>query len=71
MPAWVSSARRARNRPRAGRASRAVRVRSFWAGLYGYFLFDHLPDRWTVIGAAGIVGAGLYIFRRERQAKEN
>lgn len=42
-----------------------------WAGLYGYFLFDHLPDRWTVIGAAGIVGAGLYIFRRERQAKEN
>ena len=27
----VSSASRARNRPRAGMASRAVRVRSFWA----------------------------------------
>ncbi len=40
-----------------------------WAGLYGYFLFDHLPDRWTVIGAAGIVGAGLYIFHRERRVK--
>ena len=31
VPASVSSARRARSRPRAGMASRAVRVRSFWA----------------------------------------
>lgn len=36
-----------------------------WAGLWGWLIFDTLPDGWTVIGAAVIVAAGLYIWLRE------
>ncbi|MGF1610787.1 MAG: DMT family transporter [Kiloniellales bacterium] len=35
------------------------------AGLIGYLAFDELPDLWTLAGAAIIVGATLYIARRE------
>ena len=34
--------------------------------IWSYFLFDHLPDRWTIIGAAIIIVAGLIIWARER-----
>ena len=37
--------------------------------VWSYFLFDHLPDRWTVSGAIIIVIAGLIIWIRERQAR--
>ncbi len=37
-----------------------------WATLFGYLAFGDLPDLWTVVGAAVIVGAGLYILYRER-----
>jgi len=37
-----------------------------WATLYGYILFDNLPDGWTLTGAAIIVSSGGYIFFRER-----
>jgi drug/metabolite transporter (DMT)-like permease len=37
-----------------------------WAALFGYFLFDEVPSPATWIGAAVIVGAGLFIFWRER-----
>lgn len=37
-----------------------------WATLFGFVLFDELPDRWTVAGAALIIGSGLYIYYRER-----
>ena len=41
-----------------------------WATLLGFILFSHLPDGWTLLGAAIIVVSGLYIFHREhRQAK--
>ena len=40
-----------------------------WATLFGYFAFGDLPDLWTVVGAAVIVGAGLYILYRERVKK--
>lgn len=33
--------------------------------LWSYLLFDHLPDKWTVIGAIVIVLAGLFIWLRE------
>lgn len=33
---------------------------------WSYLLFDHLPDRWTIIGAVFIVAAGLIIWMRER-----
>lgn len=32
---------------------------------FGYLMFDHLPDRWTWLGAAVIVASGLYIAERE------
>jgi drug/metabolite transporter (DMT)-like permease len=35
---------------------------------WGLLLFDEVPDRWTILGAAVIVAAGLYVWHRERQA---
>ena len=37
-----------------------------WATLLGFVLFGELPDGWTVLGAVLIVGAGLFIYWRER-----
>jgi drug/metabolite transporter (DMT)-like permease len=37
-----------------------------YATLFGFLIFGDLPDRWTVLGAAIIVGSGLYIWYRER-----
>jgi S-adenosylmethionine uptake transporter len=36
-----------------------------WAGVYGYLLFDEMPDRWTLGGSALIIASGLYIVFRE------
>lgn len=36
------------------------------SSLWGWLFFDQLPDGWTVIGAAIIVAAGLYVWARER-----
>ncbi len=38
-----------------------------WATLFGFAIWQELPDRYTIIGASLIVFAGLYIFLRERQ----
>jgi drug/metabolite transporter (DMT)-like permease len=35
---------------------------------WGIVLFNQWPDRWTVIGALVIVGAGLYVWHRETRA---
>ena len=37
--------------------------------VWSYFLFDRLPDRWTVVGAAIIVFAGMIIWERERRLR--
>jgi drug/metabolite transporter (DMT)-like permease len=37
-----------------------------WAVLFGWAAFGELPDAYTVVGAAIIVAAGLYIFWREK-----
>jgi drug/metabolite transporter (DMT)-like permease len=37
-----------------------------WAGMFGYLVFGDVPSTNTIVGAAVIVGAGLYIFLRER-----
>jgi len=37
-----------------------------WASFYGWFIFAEWPDLWTWVGAALIIGSGLYIFHRER-----
>lgn len=39
-----------------------------FAAFWGAVLYDQWPDRWTVIGALVIVGAGLYVWHRENQA---
>ncbi len=37
-----------------------------WAGMFGYVVFGDVPSVATIAGAAIIIGAGLYIFLRER-----
>jgi drug/metabolite transporter (DMT)-like permease len=39
-----------------------------FATVWGALLYDQWPDRWTVIGALVIVGAGLYVWHRETKA---
>ena len=36
-----------------------------WATLFGLLFFDERPDIWTAVGAAIIIGSGLYILLRE------
>jgi drug/metabolite transporter (DMT)-like permease len=36
-----------------------------FASLWGFVFFGELPDRFTVLGALVIVGAGLYVWHRE------
>jgi drug/metabolite transporter (DMT)-like permease len=37
------------------------------ASLLGWWLFDEIPDRYTILGALIIVAAGLYIFQHQRR----
>ena len=37
-----------------------------WASLLGYFVFGDVPGAHTLLGAALIVGAGLFIVARQR-----
>ncbi|MFT5508166.1 MAG: drug/metabolite transporter (DMT)-like permease [Hyphomicrobiaceae bacterium] len=39
------------------------------AALLGYLIWGHVPDQWTVVGAAIIVGAGVYLVVRGSQVK--
>ncbi|MEO1293081.1 MAG: DMT family transporter [Pseudomonadota bacterium] len=39
-----------------------------WAIAFGAFVFGTVPDHWTLLGAAVIVGAGLFVQWRERLA---
>jgi drug/metabolite transporter (DMT)-like permease len=38
-----------------------------WAVMFGYLVFGDVPSASTAIGATIIIGAGLYIFLRERE----
>ena len=38
-----------------------------YVSIFGYVLFDTLPDQWTVLGAMVIMGAGLIIWKREQK----
>src|SRR6201991_2022020 len=38
-----------------------------WAVMFGYVVFGDVPQVATILGAAIIIGAGLYIFLRERK----
>ncbi len=37
-----------------------------WGTFYGWLIFDHLPDFWTVFGAMIIIATGIYTLNRER-----
>lgn len=39
------------------------------ASIIGYFAFSEIPDRWSYIGAAVIVGSAVYIAHREAMKK--
>lgn len=38
-----------------------------WVVILGYRVFDHVPNGWTMAGAAMVIGSGLYLLYRERQ----
>jgi len=38
-----------------------------WVVILGYVVFDHVPNTWTMAGAAMVIGSGLYLLYRERQ----
>lgn len=38
-----------------------------WTTLLGYLIFAQLPDLWIFVGAAIVIGSGLYLIYRERQ----
>src|ERR1700688_1404221 len=42
-----------------------------WAVMFGYLVFGDVPQMATILGAAIIIGAGLYIFLRERHLGRN
>ncbi|MDP1669514.1 DMT family transporter [Phaeovulum sp.] len=37
-----------------------------WAVVLGFVVFKDLPDSWTLMGAALVIGSGVYAFYRER-----
>ncbi len=40
-----------------------------WALLLGFFVFREIPDGWTIVGSAIVVGMGIFTFYRERISK--
>lgn len=45
-------------------------MRLIYSIIFGYFLFSDLPDFWTLLGAAVIIGASIYTIHREAQRKQ-
>lgn len=45
-------------------------LRLLWFALIGWVAFGEVPDKWTLLGAAVIAGAALYILRREVKLTE-
>ena len=35
-----------------------------WVVIFGYPVFDHVPNGWTVAGACMVIGSGLYLLAR-------
>lgn len=38
-----------------------------YLAILGYFVFNHIPDKWTILGACIIVSSGLIIWKREQK----
>jgi drug/metabolite transporter (DMT)-like permease len=37
-----------------------------WVAIGGHFVFNNLPDIWTLVGATAIIANGMYPAHRER-----
>ena len=44
-----------------------VYTQLIWVVILGYLVFDHVPTGWTMVGAAVVIGSGLYLLYRERK----
>lgn len=44
-----------------------VYTQLIWVVILGYLVFDHVPNAWTMAGAAVVIGSGLYLLYRERR----
>jgi drug/metabolite transporter (DMT)-like permease len=40
-----------------------------WVAMFGFVLFGDVPSLSTSLGTAIVIGAGLYVFNRERKLK--
>jgi drug/metabolite transporter (DMT)-like permease len=45
-------------------------LRLLFAGAIGFFAFAEIPDRWTLIGSALIIGSTIYIAQREARRRQ-
>lgn len=45
-------------------------VRLIYSVIFGYFLFSHLPDVWTLAGSGIIIAASIYTIQREAKRKQ-
>lgn len=41
-----------------------------WGIIFGYMIFDHLPEFRTLLGAAIVISSGLYIWHRENKIRK-
>src|SRR5665647_1788101 len=44
-----------------------VYTQLIWVVILGYLVFDHVPNGWTMAGAAIVICSGLYLLYRERK----
>jgi drug/metabolite transporter (DMT)-like permease len=56
----------AHRRAPAGILAPFIYSQIIWMVALGWLVFGQLPDRWTFIGAAIVIGSGLYLLYRER-----
>ena len=45
-------------------------TRLIMAAIAGYLLFSNVPDAYTIVGAAIIIGSSFYLIRREAQLRD-
>lgn len=44
-----------------------IYTQMIWVAIFGYLVFDHLPNGWTIAGGSMVIGSGLYLLYRERR----
>jgi S-adenosylmethionine uptake transporter len=57
--------------PQASLVAPTLYTQILWGILYGFLFFDHVPTLATLLGSSLIIGAGLFMIRKERKYKEN